>query len=135
MKIFVDTNIFLDVLLARENYPSSLRVLEGVPAGEWEGVVLDITLLNIDYVARKQTKDIRGFLSLVNDVFKVIGAGNEEMEEALAMETPDLEDNLQYLCALRSGCELIVSNDRDFVRGKIPVMSSGEFVKRAQSNL
>ena len=129
MKIFVDTNIFLDVLLGRENYPSSLRVLEGVLAGEWEGVVLDITLLNIDYVARKQTKDIREFLNLVNDAFAVVGAGNAEMEEALAMETPDLEDNLQYLCALRSGCELIVSNDRDFVKGELPVVSSLEFVK------
>jgi hypothetical protein len=56
---------------------------------EWERVVPDIAPMNIYYVAKKQTKDIRELLNLVNDTFTVVGAGNEEMEEALAMETPD----------------------------------------------
>jgi len=129
MKIFVDTNIFLDVLLQREEANNSTVVLNAIKEGLYSGVVLDITLLNIDYVARKQLVTIKDFLRLINQSFSVVGADNERMEEALSLEHSDFEDTLQFVCAKHTKCDLIVTNDKRFYQGSIKCISAKEFVK------
>ena len=69
MRVFVDTNVFLDVILKREGFEESLIVLNAIEKGIFDGVVLDITILNIDYIAKKQVANIREFLGFVNSVF------------------------------------------------------------------
>jgi predicted nucleic acid-binding protein len=41
----------------------------------------------------------------------------------------DLEDTIQYILAKKEGCELIISNDRDFFSEDILLMSSKEFLE------
>ena len=130
MKIFLDTNIFLDLILKRECYRSALIILNAVERGIFEGVVLDITLLNIDDVAKKQVKDIRTFLDLVNQTFEVVGASNQMFSKALELKNQDLEDNLQFVCAQATTCDLIVTNDGDFAYDGMEIVTSDEFVKR-----
>ena len=62
MKIFIDTNIFLDVVFDRDDVVESTLILNSCHQKLFEGYIADITLLNIDYVASKQTKDLRDFL-------------------------------------------------------------------------
>ena len=129
MRVFVDTNVFLDVVLRRDGFEESLIVLNAIEKGIFEGVVLDITMLNIDYVAKKQVANIREFLRFVNGVFEVAGASNDMIREALEMDGKDLEDNLQCICAKKSACEVLISNDKEFIASSIPTLSSVEFVK------
>ena len=128
MKIFIDTNIFLDLILKRENYKEALILFNAIEQELFEGVILDSTILNIDYIAKKQIKDIREFLSLVNKTFVVVGATNFEIKEALKLENRDLEDNLQYIMAKKSDCKMIISNDKNFLQKELQVISSKEFV-------
>ncbi len=130
MKIFVDTNIFLDVLFKREFYLSSLEILNGTVEGRWKCIILDITMLNIDYIANKQVEDVKDFLYLINENFEIIGASNKELEQALQIKNSDLEDNLQYICAVQSGCDLIVLNDKNFYSRKLKLFSSDEFIRK-----
>lgn len=130
MKIFVDTNIFLDVLLQRTEAYHSTIVLNAVKEGLYEGVVLDITLLNIDYVAQKQSVNVKDFLKLINHSFSIVGADNERMKEALSLEHHDLEDALQWVCAKHAKCSMIVTHDKDFYQGSLPCISAKEFTKR-----
>ena len=128
MKIFIDTNIFLDLILKRENYKEALILFNAIEQELFKGVILDITLLNIDYIAKKQIKDIREFLSLVNKTFVIVGATNFEIKEALKLENIDLEDNLQYIMAKKSDCKMIISNDKNFLQKELQIISSKEFV-------
>ena len=130
MRIFIDTNIFLDVILKRENYDSSLIILNAVDRGIFEGVVLDVTLLNVDYIAKKQIKDLRYFLNIVNNLFLVVCASNKDIKKALEIDNNDLEDNLQYISAKKVECDLIITNDKDFYKGKLNIFSSVEFVSK-----
>ena len=116
MRVFVDTNIFLDLLMEREGADGARRLLNACADGSLEGVVADIMLLNIDYVARQHRADLRAFLALVTERFIVVGADNLLISEALAMPNPDLEDNVQLLCALRSDSAFLITNDRRFPR-------------------
>lgn len=130
MKIFVDTNIFLDLILKRECFHDAILLFNAVEKNIFEGVVLDITVLNIDYIAKKQIKDIKEFIKLVNTNFKIVGVSNEMISEALEIENKDFEDTLQYLCAKNFDCKCIVTNDKEFYQAEIEILSSVEFVKK-----
>ena len=129
MKIFIDTNIFLTLLLQREGYEDARKILNACANGLFQGVLCDISLLNIDYVASKQTKNIRDFLKILNDIFVVSGADNSLFQLALEIDNNDLEDNVQYLCAKIHHCTVIVSDDKSFYQGSISVLGSNDFVR------
>jgi len=130
MKIFLDTNILLDLLLEREKVKEAMIILNSIDRGVYEGVILDITLINIDYISRKQQVNAKEFLKLLVQNCKVIGADNNLSIEALDLDNNDFEDSLQYVCAKNSGCEYIISNDKKFYHGEIEVLSSSEFVNK-----
>ncbi len=130
MKLFLDTNIFLDLILKREYFEEAVIIFNAIEKDIFEAVILDITLLNIDYVAKKQIKDIREFLTIVNSIFKVIGASNDMIADALTMENNDLEDNLQYISAKSFNCDLIITNDKNFYSEDIITLNSVEFVNK-----
>jgi len=128
VNIFIDTNVFLDVLLKRENYHYSLKILNSVFYNKFIAYVSDITLLNIDYVAKKQMKNIKEFIELVNDNFVVVGADNNIIRSALKINNNDFEDNVQYCCAKLFNCNVIITNDKKFIFDEIQIVNSIEFV-------
>lgn len=130
MKIFIDTNIFLDLILKREDFDKALLIFNAIEKKLFEAVVLDITILNIDYVAKKQVADIRNFLTLVNNNLQVVGCANEQIAKALLLKNNDLEDNLQYTLAKENHCEIIVTNDKAFYAKSIQKLSSKAFVEK-----
>ena len=130
MKIFLDTNIFLDLILKRKHYKESLYILNAISKGIFDAYILDITLLNIDYVAKKQVKNIRVFLNELNKVLTVVGADNNTFSKALKLDHTDLEDNIQYICAKVSNCELILTNDQKFYSPAIVTLTSQEFINK-----
>ena len=130
MKIFIDTNVFLDVILNRENVQASTQILNSCNQKIFDGYVADISLLNIDYIASKQTKEIRAFLQIINDSFSVVGADNKVFELAFNIDNKDLEDTIQYVCASMQKCDVIVSNDKGFYRGDVEVLDSLGFVEK-----
>jgi predicted nucleic acid-binding protein len=130
MKIFVDTNIFLDLILKREEFDKALLLFNAVEKKLFDAVILDITILNIDYIAKKQIKDIRDFLTIVNSNFQILGSSNEQIAKALMLKNNDLEYNLQYTLAKEHNCEAIVTNDKSFYAKEIEIVSSKEFLEK-----
>lgn len=130
MKIFVDTNIFLDLILKREGFHDALLIFNAVEKEVFSGVILDITLLNIDYIAKKQVQDIKKFIELVNLNFNVMGVNNKMITKALKIENSDFEDTLQYLAAKECSCDCIITNDKSFYKEEIKTLSGTDFVKQ-----
>ena len=128
MKIFLDTNILLDLLLQREKFEEAMIIFHSIEKGIHEGVVLDITLVNVEYITRKQKVEVKEFLKLVIENCKIVGADNFLVMEALNLDNNDFEDSVQYVCAKHEVCEQIVTNDKKFYVGEIEVVSSSEFV-------
>jgi predicted nucleic acid-binding protein len=129
MKIFVDTNIFLDLILRRKNFHDALLIFNAVEKNLFSGMILDVTVLNIDYVAKKQVKDIKEFIRLINTNFNVAGVSNEMILQALEIQNNDFEDTLQYLSAKKHDCSCIITNDKSFYKCDIETFSSSEFAK------
>ena len=127
MKIFIDTNIFLDLILKRKYYKEAMLIFNGIEQNRFTGYIADITILNIDYIAKKQVQDIREFLNVVNKTFVISGATNSMIKKALEIKNNDLEDNIQYLIAKEQNCKLIITNDKKFINKDLKVIGSEEF--------
>ena len=122
MKAFLDSNVFLNPLLAESECHDCLRVLDG-----WrkcgridETVTSYLSMANIAFVLRKRTgkekvaPTIQNLLNYVSSISNSIGA---EYEYACAMRGPDFEDILQYVNATISGCDILITcNKHDFQR-------------------
>ncbi|MDQ7047338.1 MAG: PIN domain-containing protein [Sulfurovum sp.] len=130
MKIFVDTNIFLDIALKREKAQEGLVVFKAVKNKIFEGIISDITIINIDYISRKVDTEIKPYLQAIEKNFTIIGANNTTIQKSLALDNKDLEDNIQYILALDHHCDCIVTNDKGFYKGSIETLNSSQFIER-----
>lgn len=128
MKLFLDTNIFMDMLFERDNGCHAKQIIQSIQNGIHEGYVADITHLNIDYVAKKQGQEIRKFLCFIEKYFIIAGADNSIMRKAIKLDNSDLEDNVQAILAKKSACDLIISNDHMFVQSGLNVLSAESFL-------
>ncbi len=132
MKIFLDTNILLDLLLDRERSYEASIILNSIDVGLFEGYISDITLVNIDYIAKKQKKEneIKEFLILLLETMEICTPDTNLLFEALKLENKDFEDNIQYLLAKKYKCDCLITNDKDLKFDDIEILDSKSFIDK-----
>jgi len=118
VKVFVDTNLFIDILLNREPFAENSALIYKLCENNMlEGYVAPITLNNIYYICRKakHIENIKGYLLDISTVFTVAVLDSESVKKANRYKINDYEDALQYAMASQNTCEyLITRNTKDF---------------------
>ena len=118
MKIFVDTNLFIEILLGREPFFSaSALVYKLCESNRIEGYIAPITINNIHYICRrtKRVEEIKAFLTEVSSIFTIAAMDGETVRRAEKLPLNDYEDALQYALAQQHTCHyLITRNTKDF---------------------
>lgn len=132
-KLFLDTNVVVDLLGEREEfYQSIAKIATLADKGRLYLVVSALTYSTVYYLlSRFEDKEI------VKDKirkFKVIAETsdltNKVIDKGLSSKFVDFEDSLQYYCALNSDCNILITrNGKDFKESEIPVMSPNEYLK------
>ena len=132
MKIFLDTNVILDVLTKRESfYINSAKVLTLVNEKIVSGYISSITVNNIYYILRKlKDKDTaKNFITEILESFEIIPLTKDILTQANKISTRDFEDGIQFFSALGCGCDfLITKNDKDYPSLGIKIMTPAEFI-------
>ena len=132
IKIFIDTNFFLNAILDRDEGVSK-SVLVFLIEREIKLYICDITISNIAYILRKEfsTTEIKEILLDIEREFKIIGANNKIVKSALKSNFQDIEDAVQYFCAKSFDCDLIISNNKkDFQNSDIEIIDSNSFFNK-----
>ena len=133
MRALIDTNIFLDVALARPGAARSgelLDRLEGIPGSAflaWH------TLSNLYYVLAKASSPAaaRSFLADVLAWADVAPVGQPEAKLALKLPQKDFEDCLQIASAEAAGATCIITRNKPDFRGSpIPALTPEEWLKQ-----
>ena len=131
MKVFVDTNLLLDVLAEREPfYKHSARVWSMAETGAWKCMISVISLNNIFYIVRKtrDTATARQVLVLLRDVFTGVALSPRILNQAIDSDMADFEDAIQFYSAIHVGAEyLLTRNVSDFPQDSLPVLTPEEF--------
>ena len=140
MKIFVDTNIFIDILLGREPfYRPSARIYRLVENGLIRGYIAPITVNNIYYICRKAKKreEIKAFLEEIASTFSIAPLDADTIRRANRMKMGDYEDALQYAMAQQKICDILITrNIGDFPQnGPVRIMTPELFLETIETRL
>jgi len=132
MKVFLDTNVILDVLANREPFVSdSAAVLSLIESRRVEGFVAAHTITTLFYFLRREVGGAKA-RNVLMDLFRVVeivAVDQDRIFQALAMDWDDFEDAVQASCAAKVEADYLLTRDRtDFRRSHVPVLSPAEFV-------
>ena len=116
-RIFLDTNVMLDLIQERPGYAACARVLQRQEDGEIEVCLSVLSMANIAYVLRKTVPPLLVIPTLkqIFSVVQVVSMDDTQLQQSLLMDGPDFEDILQLSCAAAHGCSILLThNPRDF---------------------
>ncbi len=133
MKVLLDTNIVLDLLMDRMPFAdAAAELFSRVEDGSTTGYLCGTTITTVYYLTAKAVgspraqKEIKKLLSL----FEVTPVNRQVLESALVAGFSDFEDAVIHEAACHIGVEAIVTrNQKDFKKSKIPVYSAEETIK------
>lgn len=134
MKILVDTNIILDILLKREPHNKAAQVIMTKCADrEIMGYLAAHSIPNIFYVLRKEysQEERRKFIRNLCEIFWISDLNAEKIISAIDnKQFLDLEDCLQEECAVAETVDYIVTrNLADYKQSRVKVIEPDGFVK------
>ena len=131
-KVFIDTDIILDVALAREPFFSSSKTILSMAENNIIiGNISSNCVANIYYILRKSGGDnkARKFILNIVKYITVIAIDHQNVLEALKSKFSDFEDALQHSSAVENRCEYIITrNIEDYKSSKIKVLLPKEFI-------
>lgn len=145
MRVFLDTNVFIEYFCKRTQYVFVRQIFEAIEDGELECVISAGSFYTIAYAMEMELKrreihnpdkleQNRKYLNAVLDLVKIVSATDTEYRKGVNdLSFRDLEDSFQYRCAISSKCDVLVTiNLKDF-RGAdadmIDVLMPDDFIK------
>lgn len=134
MKIMIDTNIILDVLLEREPfYEYSKAILELCEKRKIHGFISASSATDIFYLVRKalsSTEAAYDALGEILNIVKILTVTNDDVNKAFLQKAKDFEDCLLATCAKSNNCDAIITrNKKDFMTFGITLFSPEEFIE------
>lgn len=130
-RVFLDTNIMLDLAAQREHYDEAISILHGAYEDKFQICASVLSYANIAYILRKLPKDrLYRLLDLLREDIPMVAISPADVNYAIDHPTRDFEDTLQYFCAKTAGCDTIVtSNTKDFSEfHDISILTPEQFV-------
>lgn len=134
VKLFVDTDVCLDLLSGRKPFNMAAEVLFSLAdKGQVELYVSSLSFANIDYILRSQfnTEQSRNIIAQFKTLVRVLAVDDKIIDLALASEFNDFEDAIQYYCALENELNILVTrNIKDYKKASITVMTPETFIAK-----
>ena len=132
MKIVIDTNVALDVLLNRTEFlPASHNILKLSAQDSVKGFLTTNTITDMFYVLRKNSSDAVKSRQAITQLIKLVtleAIVPADISLALASSIKDLEDAVVCFAAKRIKADYIVTrNTTDFIHSPVPAMTPADF--------
>jgi predicted nucleic acid-binding protein len=130
-KIFIDSDIILDLIQERENYPEALHLFTLIEENKVKGYVSPLIFANLFYILRKQesSKFALQVLTRLKALLKILTIDEKIIELALSSGFKGFEDAVQYYIALEENLEyLITRNKDDYKKSGIMICNAKEYL-------
>jgi predicted nucleic acid-binding protein len=132
MKIFLDTNVLLDVFQGRAPYyDCSARIWSLAESGKAEAFISAISFNNIHYIIRKHEgrECAQKAVEVLNANFSMVPLTQVVMGKAIQSKWPDFEDAIQFFSALSISADFIITrNIKDFPNDVLPISTPEIFL-------
>ncbi len=135
MKIFVDTNIIVDLIADRKPFSKfAIDIFCKAEANQIELYTSSHSIATTHYLLKKymEEKELRSILYDLLDFMQVIQVDSDVIRKGLKSKHKDFEDAIQMLCAYsieKMDC-IVTRNIKDFRNCEILVVSPDELVNK-----
>jgi predicted nucleic acid-binding protein len=133
MKVLIDTNIVLDVLLNRQPYCQDAAKIIVLSEKEIiESYVSASAITDIFYITQKEYKNKQITIDLLKKTLEVISVATitgNNIYQALDLEWNDFEDSVQYIVGESISADYIITrNVDDFDSSTIKIVTPEQFL-------
>ena len=132
MRVLFDTNIVLDVLLARKPFVHAATELFGlIERARFHGLLCATTITTVDYLLMQSMPRTNAHQALrkLLELFEIAPVNRAVLEEALKSKITDFEDAVLDQAGRFAGAEIIVTrNQKDFRHSLLRILGPDEFL-------
>jgi len=139
IRVFLDANILIDVTDSNRKTSKVSAEFIQIMFDDMDTYKLytscDLITI-IYYVSKKELGRVEALkqIKTMSKFITIIEFGNKEVDEAIELmerneKYSDFEDTIQYVMARQKKCDYIITNDKSFASGDVPVLSSEEAIK------
>lgn len=138
MKVYLNTDVILDYLFAREPfYSDSLEIIAMIEKKKIEGYISSLILWNIYYVLAKYLgeTDARNKIKLFRKMIEIIPIDSTIIDKGLNSNIKDFEDSIQYFAAQTENIDFFITgNIKDYPRKGINIITPENFIKMSRTD-
>jgi len=133
MKILIDTNVVLDILLNRQPwYIDAALIFSMTKQNYFQSYVSATTITDIFYITKKVLGK-SGAKEALKNLFKVFcpaSVKDNDIYKALNLEWDDFEDSVQFIIGEGLSVDYIVTrNIRDYTTSHIKIIAPDKFLE------
>lgn len=137
MKLLIDTNVILDMVLKRKNCDISIELFRKIRASGTGAYITASTVTDLFYIIRKETHNTDQTYVVMENIFKlvkVLSVTEKDIRDAFRKKWKDFEDCVQYVTGENNGVDCIVTaNQRDYTDTMLPVLIPSVCIKMIDS--
>lgn len=131
-KVFVDTDVCIDLLSGRKPFNKTAEILFSLADNKKIKIyVSSLSFSNLDYVLRSQysTSHSRQLIAKFKTLVYVLPVDGKTIDLAIASDFSDFEDAIQYSCAIENNLTTILTrNIKDYKKATISVLTPEAFL-------
>ncbi len=135
MKLLLDTNIVLDILLSREPFVSdALKIFSLVELKKVDAYLCATTITTIYYLVSKTLNKVQTdrVIEDLLQLFKIANVDKDILVASLINNGKDFEDSVLYTSAKYCDIDLIITRDKKgFTKSNVLVQDPQEFLATA----
>lgn len=131
MRVFIDANVVMDMLLKRKHYKSAQAIFSLAEKGVIRLYISSLTYAIISYHLLKQynIKDCIEILRILYQNYNTLSFSKEAVKKALYSNFRDIEDGYQYFVAKEYNIPIIITrNTKDFLVDDLSVITPEQFL-------
>lgn len=136
-KIFIDSDIILDILSKRESFYDSAAILFSlIEKGPIEGYTSPIIVSNVHHVLGKRVSKDNTITSLkyFKSLLEILPVDKRSIESALNSESDDFEDAIQCFCAEQNRNNYFITRNKiDYMKAQMNILTAKEFLSMVHS--
>jgi len=134
MKILLDTNIVLDVLLQREPFCYDAKtIFEMIEANKVNGFLCATSITTIYYLINKSVDKLKAdeIIDKLLQLFNIADVNKYILIQALTNNGKDFEDSVIYTSAEYFNIDIIITRDKKgFKQSNVKVLKPDEFLNK-----
>jgi len=132
MKILLDTNIILDLLLKREPFIHSAKeIFLLIENGSLDGFISASSITTIHYLVEKSLskQEADKSIDILLQIFNISPIDKQVLKDAVTNNGSDFEDSVIYTSAYYSKIDFIITRDKKgFTKSKVKTIEPNDFL-------